>query len=633
MTRAPLHLLALVASLGTNVLATAQENPPPWWRVADNVTVSLYWSFDGPTPFQPTLAVVPPWYSAAVTGFVPTGNVVVLPGLSGNGVGLTAGAAATAALDLTVDNDPYPDWVKVFFVQFDAFEGAGSDVVAELEKSLNYDRAIVAQSSVSLGGGWERVTLQAQLIPQPDDEGVDWSFVTNGQNAAVIDNLYVNSKCVKPGPDRTGDAMGDVGARQDLSLLPGNPQFNSFAVTEGPGPAFQRTYWGTVRATSPGVQHALVRFTGSIGSLAPAGSTLLGSSSLTSPQGPGDLAIERVFNSTGLVQQIVWVLVDDRPTGTMRVLGVDTATPTAITILPLQVPVVGVPTGTPLGLAFDPSGEEGRGTFWVSSTNGGGQGQMREYSRDPATPGQLLDTRPLPPDTVGLAYDDTLGNFYAFSRALQATPTTPIRVNGVEISGYDFERTGVRFCGDLTIPNPGGDRGGVAASLACLRSHAATTSQLDFVCLVDTTTGQWLYELAGPFAFGWSVLGRCGLRDVGPFGGVPFRGSTIEVTLTGVPNTLFAALFLGFSNQTSPFGPLPLDLSLVLGWPESRLLVAPDVNTALVTPAGPGRFVMPIAIPATVLPYTNVFFQWLTLDSGIPGFFAMSQGGKTVIYP
>jgi len=28
-----------------------------------------------------------------------------------------------------------------------------------------------------------------------------------------------------------------------------------------------------------------------------------------------------------------------------------------------------------------------------------------------------------------------------------------------------------------------------------------------------------------------------------------------------------------------------------------------------------------------------VFCQWLALDIGVPGYFAMSQAGKTVVYP
>jgi hypothetical protein len=58
------------------------------------------------------------------------------------------------------------------------------------------------------------------------------------------------------------------------------------------------------------------------------------------------------------------------------------------------------------------------------------------------------------------------------------------------------------------------------------------------------------------------------------------------------------------------------------------------VNTPLLVPTSPGEFVFPVAIPpVAALGYTPVFFQWLALDSSVQGFFAMSQAGKTVIYP
>lgn len=197
----------------------------------------------------------------------------------------------------------------------------------------------------------------------------------------------------------------------------------------------------------------------------------------------------------------------------------------------------------------------------------------------------------------------------------------------------------MRFCGDLTIPNPQGPRGGLAAGLEVYprRSALTTRAPLTFACLVTDSAAQpqqVAYELAGPFAFGWSRLGRCGMTDNGPFRGVPFVGTTMEVTLKGVPRAPFAMLWLGFSNTSSPLGPLPIDLSLVPGWQESVLSIAPDVNTPMLLPSAPGEFVFPIVIPNNPqLGYAPVFFQWLALDSGVPGFFAMSQAGKTVLYP
>ncbi|MFY9344738.1 MAG: hypothetical protein WAT39_19760 [Planctomycetota bacterium] len=634
MNSAPrlLHALAACFVLGATT-AQSPVDPPPWWAVNDNVTVSLYWSFDGPAPTTPTLEIVPQWYSQAQTVML-LSNVIQLPGLTGQALGLPAGPPAAGSIDLQVDNDPYPDWIKIFWFQFDAFEGVGSSIVHELEKSLNYDRAILSSQTVSLGGGWEKTTVMAQLIPQPNDEGIDWSFLTTGANAALIDNLFVNSKCVKPGPDNDGDASGDlVGGPLNLSLAAPGVDCRAVAITEGPAPTFQRRYWVSTRASGVGAAHTVLQ-------LNPAGvvisTTPLPVTAALAPAGAMDLAVEVVnVGPLGSVQ-FVYALVDSRATtGFVDLIAIN-ATTAALAPASQNVRLVGFPAiptpSTNFGLAFDPSGDLGAGTFWVSDP---GSNNVYEFARN----GVLRNTESLGGGVtglVGLGYDDTLGNFYGLSRASLPTPSGPINVHGVEWSGYDSELTGNRFCGNLNLAS-GGSPGGFAAGLEVYRSRSAPTSQLNLVCLVETPGNplgvRWLYEIAGPVSFGWSLLGRCHLRDVGPFRGVPFAGSTIEVALSGVPNTVFASLILGFSNTTSAVGPLPLSLSGILGWDESILSVSPDVMSALVPATTPGEFRQQIAIPSTVAGYTPVFFQWLGLDSSVQGFFAMSQAAKTVIYP
>ena len=122
------------------------------------------------------------------------------------------------------------------------------------------------------------------------------------------------------------------------------------------------------------------------------------------------------------------------------------------------------------------------------------------------------------------------------------------------------------------------------------------------------------------------------MRNVGPFNGVPFLGSSMEVTLTGVPDALFALMFLGFSNTSHLGAPLPLSLAFA-GMPESFMSISPAVSTALVPPAAPGEFRMAVPIPPGLTPYTPVFFQWVVLHPNVPGFLAATQAGKTVLYP
>jgi hypothetical protein len=648
MNSAPLRSPAfavglLLASVG---LAQSPAKAPPWWAVSDNVTVSLYYSFDSATPFQPTFEVHGgAWYNPLVTHFTVPPNITVLPTFQGH-TGVVAlvgtGVLQSALLTIKIDNDPYPDWIKLFTIQYDEFESASGSLSGAIAKSLAYKRAIIKETSEPIGGGWNRVTIEAQLIPQPTDEDFDWTFVETALGTSAIDNLYVNSKCVKPMPDETGDALGTREGFVNLSSL-GLTDLHGAAVTEGPAPAFQKHYWFSRGATAVGAQHTLLRINAS----PPYPTTLTVSLSSTpqlAPQGPGDLAVQSIVVGGVVTQQIVWVVLDNRATGGGVLLqGVDSITGTS-TLLPLVgfPPSTVIATNQILGLAYDPSGAVGAGTFMVSGTTAATQGLMLEFS---SVTGNLLNTYPIASGCSGLGYDDSLGNFYGFSNTSQPTPGGPIETNGIEFSGYEldtlppqFRPTGVRFCGDLTILNGAGPRGGSAAGFEVYRSRANLTAPLSLVCLVETPNNPvsqlWIYELAGPFGFGWSVLGRCGMRDTGPFHGIPFVGTTMEVTLTDVPHALFATMFLGFSNTSFPGGPLPLDLSAILGWPESVLSVSPDVNTPLLLPSAPGEFSFPVPIPpSTTLAYAPVFFQWLALDSSIQGFFAMSQAGKTVIYP
>ena len=261
MLRAP-FLLSLLA-VGATLAAQTPTKPPPWWNVQDDVTVSLSYNFSGPTPFQPTTAVVPSWYSPTVTAFTVPPAVTLIPQLNGHTdvLGIVgSGAPRSGLLKLKVDNDPHLDWVKIFWFQFDSFEGASGSIRKAIEQDLGqYKRTIVSETSVPLGSGWNQVTIEAQLIPQPGDETVDWTMTETALGAVAIDNLFVSSKCVKPGPDETGDAMGQIeGFAIDLTNSTG-ADCRAAAVTFGPAPTFARSYWISTRATLTGAFHQVIR--------------------------------------------------------------------------------------------------------------------------------------------------------------------------------------------------------------------------------------------------------------------------------------------------------------------------------------------------------------------------------------
>jgi hypothetical protein len=622
------HLPALFAGL-LSAAALAQPQlpvkPPPWWGVQDDVTLSAYWDFTGGLASPPSFLVASPlWYNPLITGHTSSANIVPIPALAGHTgcIGMIGtGVPQVGTFAMRVDNDPHLNWVKIFWVQFDSFEGTSGNIQGAIQQDLSrYGRAIVEETSEPIGQGWERVTISAELIPQPPDETVEWTFTENAFGTIAIDNLYVCSKCVKPGPDQTGDALGVVyGPPVDLTAsFPGLDCLTA-AVTPGPAPAFLRTTWIGTRGPAAG-PHLLFRVQGTVTSPTPL-------PSMVPPAQFGVCGLTVETQVTGATtQQFVYALVDNRlaPGGFMTLHKIDTTGALVGTTTLTAFPPLTSVALRDFGLAFDPSGDNGAGSFWISDP----AGTAYELNRAGT---QILDQTPIQPGCSGLGYDDTLGYFYGFSNTPQPAPPGQVRVNGFEWSGYDLQPTGVEFCGDITIPNPGGPPGGIAKGFEVYRPRGSQTSQLRMVCVVDVAAPQprtLLYEVAGPYRFGWSQLGRCGMR-----GGPPFVGSpSFQVTLTGVPNTLGAVLFIGFSNQTYLGAPLPIPLAGI-GWPESFLSISPDLSTPLLTPTVPGSFAFPLNLPPGIgLSYVPLFFQWLGLDTQVPGFLATSQAGKTVAY-
>ncbi|MBL9079688.1 MAG: hypothetical protein JNL08_19455 [Planctomycetes bacterium] len=621
-TRLPIAA-ASTAVLFLLPLLRAQENPPPWWRVNDEVTVSLAWDFDNPVTFlQPTLQVVPSWYNATVTGWTLSPNVVWIPALAGHTgcLGLVGtGTPTQASLALDVDNDPHIDWIKIFWFQFDAFEGPTGDLDAQIEQDLlQYGRASVRSKSESLGSGWSRITIEAKLIPQPDDEKLVWTAVENALGTVAIDNLSVNSKCVKPG-DEKGKALGDVLLSGQPLSVTGNNDCRAAAVTEGPGPVFQRTIW--VSAPTTAGAHQVFQLNQNATALV-APPTVLPDLASTAPLGAQDLTVETVFVAPGVVQQFVYALIDRRPSGGNVVLrAIDT---TGALVPARDVVLTGfppAPLGQQFGLAFDPSGAFGAGTFWVSDPTG--------FAYEFARSGALLETATIPGGVVGLGYDATFGHFLGFSQAPRPGGSFGVsQINGFEWSAYDGLPTGVEFCGDLRINNPGGPAGGVASGFEVYRTRSTGELRMIAVARLQSPPSSVVYEMAGPFRFGWSQFGECGMQ-----GGPAFEGSpTFQVTLNTVPTTLVGALYAGLSNDLYLGSPLPAPLTF-LGMQESYLSISLDVLLGAFTPVGPNEFAATINLPpAGGLSYQPIFFQWLVLDSSVPGFLATSQAGKTIAY-
>lgn len=621
-------LRSSVALLTAAVAAQAPADPPPWWGVQDEVTVSLQWDFDngaGSLPPQtPDFQVAASWYQNPQPWSASGAPLQFLGQFQGR-VGVFAlvgnGTPQTASLDLFVDNDPHLNWVKTLVVEYKEYDQSGGDLTLNIKQQLSqYGRAAVTEERVALANGWDRVTLTASLIPQPDDEEFEWLFEVTGNDTVAIDDVTVTTRCVKPIPDETGDALGKVtsnsGQPVNLTAATGRT-CRAAAVTRPPQAGAPRRLW-VAALSAPGQPHELLELdpnTFSVVNSVP----LLTLPSL-SPTGPMDMAVETRFPQVGPPQEWVFTLLRTAA-GDLAIDAVDVQSGAVDPARSLLIPAANGPfaANQRLGLAFDPDGDGGLGSFWITGQTVFPPNSWRAFEF-PATGATSLplDDIGVPPETVGFTYDETLGNFYAFSRTLVQSPSgSTSRVNGAEISAYNFQQTGVRFCGDLTIPNPQGPAGGVAGAISMYRTFGGNSSEARFVCVANVGPDQFYYELAGPYRYGYSRYGRLGMEN-----GPPFVGGTFDITLSGVPNSLLAAVFLGGSANNLPIGV------------EAYVSVNSFSNIGPLLPTSPGKFRIPINVPPNPsLAYFELFAQCVVLDGTAPGFLGYTQAGKTVIYP
>ncbi len=630
-TAAPLLSAVLASTLAAQI--PTPLDAPPWWGVQDEETMSLYWDFSGATPFVPQQVATASWYNPQQTVFATTGPLQVIPALAGRtdvlGI-LGNGSPQTASIDLTADNDPHVNWVKIFEVQFDALEGTVGEITASLEEQLAaYDRSSVTWESVPVGGGWETVTIMGELWPQPDDEDVVIELFTDLNNDVAIDDLFVSSRCVKvEDADADAEALGEVDDSTfgqtgiNLTAATGGRTCVAAALTENPA-TFQRSYWVSALAPGTGLPHRLIRFNASG---QPISSTNLPDTPAAAPFGASDLTVRTIQTSpTAPHTQVVYAIVDRRgsPGGSVEIRAIDALSGALLTPLfvTAALPAAGGPE--PLSIAFNRDGDLGAGTFLI--TDQGGLG----YEVALTTGAVLRTFQSLPQRAQGAGYDHTFGRYYFFSSQPEATPRGTLRVNGSEYSAYDHRPTGTRFWGNLQVPNAGGPPGGIARGFEVYRLlNPNNRGGMHMLAVVQTGQGSVLYELHGPWRFGRSLRGRTTMR------GQPFEGtSNFELRLEGMaPNTApFAALYVGFSNVASGPTLLPVNLA-TFGFTESQLLVSPDMRSNIVPQGANGqfRFVMPTLPPG----FSNVplFFQWLVFDPSATNGIAMSSGGKTLIY-
>ncbi len=624
---------AMLASTATAQLPKPVDGPPSW-GVADNDTVSIYWGFDNQaTPFAHHInSVVPAWYTFQVNDGFTQGATPVQWFANVNGhtgvVGIAGtGSPRAAVLNLQIENDPRVHWIKVFYLQFDCTAGASSSVVGSLKQDLSqYKRLSMTENSVALSSGWVRTTINAELLPQPAYEAISFALTETALATAGIDNLFVHSKCVKPWNDEDGEALGEIDAAQspiDL-LAAGVAQSEAAAVTEDLQGL--RTYWVSSSGSALSTQQNLYRLT-SNGQFSGA-PIVIGNNTTSTPLGITSLTTETLPNG----QQFVHGIRDSRlANGNIEILSINATTGTIQSTVALANTALALPAPpNRFGIVFYPPGNTGAGSFWITDnqSTSGTQGSAYEFDRN----GSLLNPvagsphtlqNQLPLSVVGGGYDPLKGSLYFMSAQPQVTPLGSTRTNGFEISAYNLQPTGVVFFGDLTRPDAGGP-GGTAKSMSVYRR---SNGDWRAACIVIANGRSILYELKGPYRFGFNLLGRCGMQ------GLPMRGSNnFQVTLSGVPHATGAVLYSGFSNQN--FGSTPLPFSLApFGLIESTISVSLDMS-GVFQPVINGSCVTSLPLPPVGLLPSNLalFFQWIVFDPTVPQGIASSQAGKTLIY-
>jgi len=617
-------LLALASATAT---AQTPENPPPWWGVQDEDTVSLAWDFDNGAgalpPSTPDFQVAASWYQNP-TPWSSTGAALqFVPSLQGH-VGVyaltSAGAPQATSLKLFVANDPRLDYIKQFYIQYDEYDPNGDGLSASITQQLSkYGRAKVTTERVPQTGGWDQVTVTATLWPQPDDEEVDWTFELGQAGTLALDNVFVSTRCVKY-IEELDEALGEVtsegGQPVNMTAVTGR-ECRAAAVTRPPAAGAPRRLWIAAFGAA-GQSHDLLEV--DPGAQAVVNSFPLPTTPGASPSGPMDMTTETAFPAGGPPQEWVYTLLRTAN----GALAIDAFNVNTGLFDPLKSRLIGaanVPfaTNQRLGLAFDPDGDLGLGSFWITGQTAAPPNTWRafEYAATGAATQPLGDI-PVPAATTGFTYDAALGNFYAFGREPVPRPTGGVsRVNGYEISAYDNSATGVRFCGDLRIPNTLGPDGGLAAAVSMYRRFDTPNRESRLVCLAEVGPDQYYYELAGAYRYGYSRFGTMGMQ-----GGPPFLGGSFDVTLRGVPNSIFALLILGNSPNNLPI------------FIEGDLSVVSFGNAGISLPVAPGRFSVPLAIPANAaLSYFQLYSQWFVFDTTAPNNRGLSEAGKTVLYP
>lgn len=172
----------------------------------------------------------------------------------------------------------------------------------------------------------------------------------------------------------------------------------------------------------------------------------------------------------------------------------------------------------------------------------------------------------------------------------------------------------------------------VGADLTLTPVGASYVPNGPFVVTTLFAPRQWIGEIhylkegqfpqAGVTWFGPGCPGSFGVTpNLAPVGtSRPLLGTTTTLQVDNLANNA-GIMMLGLSNTFSPFGPLPVDLSL-FGMPGCTGRVSPDANSLVLGAGGIGTFSLTLPMNP-VLAGTRFFNQVLVLDAGFNAFGAV----------
>jgi hypothetical protein len=273
-----------------------------------------------------------------------------------------------------------------------------------------------------------------------------------------------------------------------------------------------------------------------------------------------------------------------------------------------QIIVQGGPP-TIRALAFDPFGDNGRGSFWTADFFN----PVFEVART----GTILRTFPntfgqggAAAGIYGAAFDPVRGTVWWWSQT--GGIATTAQVLGIEMDTITGRATGQRFVGDLSIA--GNRQGGVAGGAEFVQRNGVPT-----LLVLTQATSDTVYAVEGRFNHGVT----CGPR-IGFSGGEPAAGNgAFRIDLTQSAGSM-GFLMASVSGVPSLLQPPILN---------PRCFANVDLASAFVVGQWPvigGSASFPLPIPASASG-VELHLQWIALGATLPVF--ASDGGGLWINP